>query len=57
MDPNTIAMMQKMGVQIPTDYKEPDEDEVMKIMMENGFGGPKTQKPKAGMSEEDAILA
>jgi len=39
---------------------EPDDDEVMRIMMENGFGGPKVTKPKGAappMDDEDAIMA
>ena len=66
MDPNTIALMQKMGVEVPQNMDEPDDDEVMKIMMENGFGGAGSKATKTGnkkaaapmkMSEEDAIMA
>ena len=36
--------------------QEPDEDEVMKIMMENGFGG-QTGKKAAAPTSEDSIMA
>ena len=56
-----------MGVSVPQDMEEPDDDVVNAILMENGFGsqgGPKGRKggvsigmKAAAPTNEDAILA